>query len=317
MDKYPCEVGIEIELEELPYWPIIWPKNREHIWEIKKDGSLRGDTCAEFVLKTPLINKKDIFYALRLLENHVTLATSLFSKRILPLCSERTSVHIHLDMSKRLGIDFIRNLLGYSILMESLWFAFFKKFYNVDRSQNHFCISFKDCGEQYKEFANNLMKASSQPSVRTAIIRIFKTFPRYTAINAQSLYKFGSLEYRHHPGEFKAKHIFAWINTLTRLVDICSQDEYQNIENVPIYISQQGYIPFLNKIYSQEETKYLPFFSVLSKDEIEFCMEEGVSNSQELFELPNIQKSSEAIHKQYMHMKFKNRKISSNHRKPD
>ncbi len=208
-------VGVEIELENATKIDI----SGDPRWCTHRDGSLR-DNGVEFVYRYPL--------------NGINVVESLHSfeaavKGCKVSVSPRTSVHVHVDAS-----DLTKRQLRDLILLYMIWEDVIFKTYAPERYGNHFCLPFNQCLDllpaplwltnNFNDFANNV----NTPAVG-----------RYCAFNLKSIFKFGSVEFRHLGGEYKADTIIEWVNTCLAFKRGC----YQPLDVRTMYFeaSQHGF----------------------------------------------------------------------------
>lgn len=195
LNKTAGDVGIEIEMETkapLPYMPESFIEQ----WLIELDGSLRGHG-RELVLRTPCDYKQATKVMKKLRGDLVK-----HSVEIMPTI--RAGVHIHINMQKHCIGD-IYKLMSCYYPMETV----LAKFCGDGREGNLFCLRARDA-----EFALRRAEASVQEKdfylLRTQELR-------YSAMNLQSLFNYGSVEFRALGTTKDLKNIDTWIDILWRL----------------------------------------------------------------------------------------------------
>lgn len=186
-------VGVEIELERAHGIAL-----RTKTWTKHNDGSLRNQGM-EFVFANPL-NGSGIITALDDIE--VGCKLSHKDHGIEVSISDRTSVHVHVNV-----LDLTRPELSKMILLYSIFELPFFKAFGPSRLQKHFCIPYNDLVELigvprwlhqgFDVFSNNV----NTPNVG-----------RYCAFNLKSVFKFGTIEFRHHAGEYFRDPLLLYIN---------------------------------------------------------------------------------------------------------
>jgi len=127
-------IGLELEVEDM----LLYNKSDlfdSGLWTIVEDGSLR-DNGIEFIMGVASLQQKDISplkgvdidRALNLLEQ------SLEETEAIPNLSERTSMHVHVDI-RDLTVD---QLINY-ILLFSIFEETFFKYSDYSRYTNNYC----------------------------------------------------------------------------------------------------------------------------------------------------------------------------------
>lgn len=187
-------VGVEIELERAS------AINFEGIgdgWTIHSDGSLRN-SGAEFVFAGPS-NGAATITRLNQLEAGIAAARKKGNYGIL---SARTSTHVHVDVRDLTKRQLMRMIVLYSVFENVLF-----ETYAEERLANHFCLPFSDCFElvgclswlnsSYDTFSNEM----NHPNIG-----------RYCAFNLKSIFKFGTVEFRHTQAKVTTPELLEWIN---------------------------------------------------------------------------------------------------------
>lgn len=212
--------GVEIEVEgtNLP--------DRIEGWSTTEDGSLRGDESYEYVMPKPL-DLKGVRKALNALEvAFETNKSEVFE-------SVRTGVHVHVNAQ-----DFtIKQLFTFSTcyyLLEDLLIRWCGEY----REGNLFCLRTKDA--EYVLFAlidaiqNKNMKYLSSENIR------------YASMNFNSLFKYGSLEFRAMRGTRDLDAIYQWTEILSELRE--NFTKFKDPAEVIMSMSGEGEDLFLRKI---------------------------------------------------------------------
>lgn len=177
-------VGIEVEAEQaLPM--------KDFFWVVEKDNSLRGDGAYEFKTR----------YGRRTLGAIQSLKLLCdFAKKNEFSFSERTSIHVHIDV-RRFRTQNIRNLLQLYLLFEDALF----KYAGEWRAENIFCVPVSKL--------EVLSFAKFQD-----IVEYIHNWNKYSALNLAAIPVFGSVEFRHMEGNCDFERISAWIVMLQCLV---------------------------------------------------------------------------------------------------
>lgn len=204
-DELVCNdtcVGLEIEIEGVDRDNIRRTGELdEFFWQVKGDNSLRGGV--ELVFSRPT-KSANITHSLDQLEKMVS---SLRENDISPVFSERTSIHVHLDVRDMETKDIIE-LIKLYMLFEGIIFEYVGSW----RSKTSYCrpligSNFEDVLHQFKDRENSY-----------SFIDVAASYSdKYAALNSRSLSSFGSLEFRHHPGSLSKVDILEWINIIMSL----------------------------------------------------------------------------------------------------
>lgn len=219
-------VGVEIELEGVPR------RNRSgevQGWNIIGDGSLRNNGV-EFVFDRPsgggpLIKRLESF------EDWVR------DCKPTPICSERTSIHVHVDVRDLEWSEMWDMVLLYCVVEPFLFYIC-----GEHRSDNIYSLSLLR-GEQQASFITNLRDPSSHRDIGG-------DEHKYATINFGALRRFGSLEFRGHEGTIDGGRILFWINCLLSLREFVKESEFE-VEQLPKLMSELGPIQFLESVFGE------------------------------------------------------------------
>lgn len=189
-----CVIGIEVEVEGIPG---VGGNERNYrgYWDVTTDNSLR-DGGRELISKP--IYGKDILMALDALE-------PLNEYR--PSFSERTSVHVHLDVRDLKGEE-LCNLITIYTMVEPFLFSFVGK----DRENSIYCIPYYK-GEGSREIIGriyNNIRINNSSRLASAVASLHK----YTAMNLLPVASQGSVEFRHMYGTIDKELLLSWINII-------------------------------------------------------------------------------------------------------
>lgn len=256
-----CLIGVEIELEDIRQ-DLHLRKYRDHgawnFWKVEEDGSLRGEYAREFVLAAPLAGES-LVTALLLLED--VLSTGA---KQLPNCSERTSVHVHLNVSD-LTTKEIRYLLGLYYAVEPLLF----KYVGNNRDKNIYCLPGDIVTEDLLQF-NSL----GEENIKYLLNNYQKYDRKYSALNLSSLKKYGSLEFRHKGGDWRAYSNLTWINLILCMKRyILEGNGTYNPDELPAKLSVMGEDKFIDDVFGS-------FADGLKYPGFEKDVREGIRTSQ-------------------------------------
>lgn len=199
LDVGRCEgnVGIEIEVEgsDLPRSspnPLF-----KKVWKVERDGSLRGEDNAEYVLRMPC-SYEDVPEALGILQEAIDANQSRVDEAI------RAGVHVHLNIQSYTPLELLTFITTYYILED-----LFVQWCGKERVGNHFCLRAGDA-----EFVINKIYEACQAKdwrhLNTEDIR-------YTALNLTSMFKYGSIEFRSMRSTPNLNEIHMWVKLIQQL----------------------------------------------------------------------------------------------------
>ena len=219
------EVGIEIEMEGrgfirggiAPYW------------DYHRDGSLRGEENAEYVLSRPL-DRKDVPKALKVLFGELKAAGTRIRKD-----SPNTSVHIHLNIQDW-SVKKVYNLI-------TLWYIFEKilvDWCGEERAGNLFCLRGSDAEVALMRLASAVRYSKYQTIGDQDGLR-------YLALNYTALAKFGSLEFRPLAGVYEEDTINTWVTILLALKDYA--EKFVAPPDVVTEMSRLGHDDFIKSVF--------------------------------------------------------------------
>jgi len=270
-------IGIENEvegvnrnrLERLPYWSIV------------EDGSLRNG--AEFVLSEPLMGQ-DIIDALNGLEQY---CSGIRVKQ-----SVRTSIHIHIDV-RDLSVQQLLNMVGLYLVMEKAIYRYHKKDY--DREGNIYCLPFYKANKHIYALGGlskilSLREGDDDRYVEADIRNSLQPLNKYYGLNLASLFRFGSLEFRHMEGTTSASEILEWINILMSIKKYAvgyDGHPYDLLRG----ISDEGHLSLMGKIFSPDLVTKLFGYDTASED-----MMEGARIFQDVIYSDTLQGSRDGYH---------------------
>lgn len=249
LPEFPL-IGVEVELENLKPVPVPpgedtpvedsqLPSPFNKYWKIVADGSLRNEG-REFVLKHPLTGK-DLEKALDSLENYL--------KDFNPESSRRTSVHVHVDM-RGLNVEQLKTFLVYYLLFENVMF----RFCGSHREDSIYCVPLVESRTDFPYIIEALRSLSNkEASGRDILVAqdILRSTSKYAALNLQPLTTFGSIEFRHHPGEWSASRLRAWCLAIMRLHEVASdatEDLYEPLQ----WVSSSGAEEVLTSVLGED-----------------------------------------------------------------
>jgi hypothetical protein len=245
--KTAGDVGIEIECEgHLVAW------NNEN-WRVQRDDSLRNGGLEWTFTKPAKIEKVGKLLG----EWAEGTKGSLFAQSL------RTSVHVHVNCQ-----DFtyrqIYTILAAYWIMDSL----LVRWCGGDREGNLFCLRVKDADYLCTCLVEGLKDGTFlQRANRGDLLR-------YSSLNIESLFKFGSLEFRALRGINDIEAIEEWARNVYSLVQVASR--FPDPKAVVEHYYDVGPERFLNHFFSPK------FVKVLQREEWEELLEEGIAFAVEL-----------------------------------
>lgn len=228
------QVGLEIEVEgqRLPYpspevrgalSPVPFPN--DDTWSYVHDGSLRGLENAEYLLSKP-IDFDDVPLAIESLWDKFKKSNSVLDD------SNRTSVHVHLN-AQTFHLNRLTSFMALYFIVEEI----LTEWCGDHRVGNLFCLRAKDAPaiiSQIRKFIQNDGASSLDTNLH------------YSALNAHSLIKYGSLEIRTLRGVTDPKVILDWVAILERLYVLSA--DFADPRTICDMFSGEGPIAFFENI---------------------------------------------------------------------
>ena len=176
-----CNIGLEWEFEQAAMLikEVLAYPNNPYI-TIKEDGSLR-DGGIELVTTGDGLFGVDLNTAILLVDKWV--------KQAAPTCTYRTGFHVHIDIRDMEEKELHNMLLLYCLLEKPIF-----NFVGVDRWKSNFCVPWFRSDSHFPQLKEI---STATPSTVNTIGQRIKALARYSALNCQSIAKFGTLEFRH------------------------------------------------------------------------------------------------------------------------
>lgn len=188
------KVGVEIELEGFGRHRMNEVDDR---WKVVKDGSLRNNG-REFVFAQPM-------YGVDVVECLENLPHVFAGLGIVPVVSDRCSVHVHLDV-RDLEYSQLLTLIATYLLCEPYFFAVGGE----DRRDNIYSMPLASSDDYLKRLGKALRGAGEAEG------QVFRRYidenVKYSAFNVAPVYTQGSIEFRHHRGTYNVQDLIRWIN---------------------------------------------------------------------------------------------------------
>lgn len=248
-------VGVEIELENMNGFNVD-SRTFHSFWRETEDGSLRGGG-KEYVLSRPFAGK-DLEKALNLFDKHVAKSGHRIS------VSERTSVHVHIDVRELTHQQVTRLVCIYAIFEDALF-----NLVGKDRANNIFATSLANAEGNLK-----VLGAYGENPDEAEARHTMMHFTKYSACNISAVKKYGSLEFRNHEGTYDIKRIIKWINILLLLKEAAINMEI-SVEEVFGNISANGAHAFFNDVFKE-------YSADLDYPNLEFDMFNGLRLAQDI-----------------------------------
>ena len=190
------EIGIEIEVEgrNLDFDAVM----ESNYWKAVDEGSLRG-AGVEYILRSPVF-RKEVYDALN------ELYYIYMDEGIVPYRSDRTSVHVHVNVSK-MEILQMFNAIFLFYAVERLLL----KWCGEDREGNLFCLPSYD--------AEKILMIVKQVAKEQNLHRFYDDIIRYSAMNLKAIPERGSIEFRSMRGTADFSKICHWVKIITLIFD--------------------------------------------------------------------------------------------------
>jgi hypothetical protein len=184
-------VGCEFEIEGVEIHDL--QKLGSHSIKVVEDPSLRGYSGQAWEYITKPISKASA----------IMLHDKLYNGDIIqscgPMCSDRCSIHVHVNFSD-LTLEKTRQFILLYALIEPLFF----KMVDESRQNNIYCVPL---------WFTSLNKHYSHPNLCSLVDK----WSKYTAFNILPLGKQGSIEFRHLQGTADNKLFSNWLEAIYQL----------------------------------------------------------------------------------------------------
>jgi len=204
LGKTNGDFGIEIEMEYNKHVSDQIGDKLIDTWRFEADGSLRG-TSAELVTRKPH-PQKDIPDLIR------NLSDCLANDGVKIKKSIRAGIHVHMNMQENTIGDVFRLMAVYLPLETVL-----TDWCGDGRQGNLFCMRSRDALGM-TEYYTNAVKAGDLYMLRTDDLR-------YCTMNLQSLFLYGSVEFRALATDPDLTNIITWCKILGRLKEFSLQNK--------------------------------------------------------------------------------------------
>lgn len=218
------EIGIELEVEGRRVLTSPSTRVNDVYWTLHTEGSLRGES-AEYVLSAPCV-RGDAEALLRGLYGEFKAHGTVLN------LSTRCSTHVHINASGMKVHQLASYVILWGILEEVL-----VNWCGDKRAGNLFCLRFSDCATAADTWADAFKTGNFN----------FNESLRYLALNAHSINKFGSLEFRSLRGADNPDLVLKWIECLLHLKDL-AMTRFNDPRNIATEFSGLGPVEFLKDL---------------------------------------------------------------------
>lgn len=286
------DIGIELEVEAANALPrdahidgVVGKKSRA-MWNAKHDGSLRGNAM-EYVVSTPMFIDE--------LPDMVNGLFGAFTKAKTKLDnSNRCSTHVHINVG------------GYTVdqltAIIALWTTFEEALIvwcGEARLNNHYSLSSRNSVTMLETWENFLRRGQTR----------FPDGLKYSALNLNTIWTFGSVEFRCGPAADNAETPIKWASFLYYLSKF-AVEHYKNLYNLPRDLSELGGYQLFKNICDTSGTDV--FFNEVTKgwtaDEFNNLCLTGFRNAQTIVLGFPWDRWSEEINKEYVPQPFAKKK---------
>jgi len=219
-------IGVEVEVEGvLSNDPVFWREGTDQLlyWEAIEDASLRNG--CELRLRGPL-------FGLDLIKALDALDTTF--KEVNVVTSIRTSTHIHYDMAAFGTTKDLLKLLSLAGLFEDVLF----RYVGGTRADSIYCLPYSKSRGNF----NDISSLGGSPRY------LGDALGRYQAINLQSLFKHGTVEFRHAGAYTTRQELLDWINILGSLIKYASESDFDTTK-LAVLCSEITPISFLREVF--------------------------------------------------------------------
>lgn len=236
-------IGLELETESPPINERLEVSNQSSIrsvtlntyrswfWKIVSEGSLRRNG-REYVLDRPL-SGLTLIKAVKSLEEFLTRIAGDPDYTLRP--KPRSSLHVHIDMSIFDDED-VKKIFVLSVAFDRQLFNYAGK----SRKSVSFCTPISQHPEGVCLLDENFIAENNM---------------HHLSISPSALFKYGSLEYRHHREEWSARRILRWINILLSIVKFAVEMRGDSRTMIH-YVSKADRKSLINQIFG-EYSRYI------------------------------------------------------------
>jgi len=233
-------VGIEVEVERVfrtnGILPL--PSSGNFLWKNVEDGSLRNNG-REFV-SIP-IRGDTIPFALEVLNRTLNKEKLCIGHEF----SERTSVHVHVDV-RAMTTEQLQSFILTYILLEPLFYN-----YTGDtRYNNIFCVplNYSNLNKVLKRLFDDLQKGIAHKAMGG-----INTWPKYTGFNLKPVTTYGTVEFRHMGGTCDVAELSNWINLILRLHRYAEGQSFEKLKSRILNMNTTSeYMQIVSEIFGND-----------------------------------------------------------------
>ncbi len=231
-------VGVEVELEGLSFENEM--DFESNFWDVKSDPSLRGGG-KEFVYLQPL-NGQDVITSFEEFDTFIQWYENTFGYNQID-CSERTSVHVHLDVRGMTS----QQLLNLGLINMTFEPAFLKLFGPASADSNY-CMPFSLGPDRFR--LSSLM-LDDQSSIMKGLAS-----SKYSSFNTLPVKSQGSVEFRIHTGTKNGTDIMNWVCVILYMKKYAMEMDVDWLK-YPEYVSQLGMDQYVRKVFKERSEQFL------------------------------------------------------------
>lgn len=251
------EIGIEIEVEGKKLPGVTQPPPPEP-WLYKPDHSLRGAENGEYVLTSP-IKFTEVSAALSKLWDAFGEYKTKFDD------SNRTSVHIHLNVQKW-HLNRLASFAALSFILEDV----LTEWAGEHRVGNLFCLRASDA-EAIITWLKTFIQKDGESPLPDGL--------HYAGFNIQALHKFGSVEIRTLRGVNDPNVIQDWVKIYERIYNLSA--DFRDPTEICDWFSAEGPTEFFNRILGPV-ADVVKQSCGMSFEEVQDSMYAGVRRAQDI-----------------------------------
>ena len=243
-----CIFGVELEIEDVPM------EDDEPTWRksigmiAKEDGSLRNNGM-EYIT-SPMYRSElikvlnDFLVQVPDTDNHY---------------SERTSIHVHMNVCDMDDTQLAALLMVYQVL-EKLLFQFIGK----DRDKNIFCVPLSEAVLSYRAVDKIL---------NGELVDVVERWQKYAALNLRRLPDLGTVEFRHMAGTSNMQFIQNWLEMLNHMRNYAMETPIDVIKQRVVELNTSSqYTAFINDTLGN-------FAAQFAGNQAQILLEDGVMNA--------------------------------------
>lgn len=257
--KTAGHVGIEIEVEGINL-----PNFQNALWHCDMDGSLRGESM-EYILNRP-VDVDLIEDALGNLKNEFVEVGAVFNE------SFRAGVHVHVNCQEMEPAKFFNFVCLYLTFEDVL-----VNWCGENRKGNLFCLRTSDADYTLGYLRDSIRDVVSGRS-KGPLMSFFANgdLIRYSSMNFNSMWKYGSLEFRALRSTKNFAVIESWAKILKHLQDVAMG--YDNPQDIIHDLSVCGIDNFSAKCLGEHEDDIFGAFG----GNVNAAIMSGMRNAQEI-----------------------------------